>query len=106
MHAEYDALLADLVEACRRHYGERLISVAVYGSVGRGTPRFDSDVDLLIVAEGLPPGRFPRVDDFHAVEQAMAPRLQSVREAGLRPELSPIFRLASNSSAARRCYST
>ena len=92
MRADYDALLADLVAACHRHYGERLVAVAVYGSVGRGTPRFDSDVDLLIVAEGLPHGRFPRVDDFLAVEEALAPRLQSAREAGLRPELSPIFK--------------
>ena len=92
MRAEYDALLAALVDACRVHYGARLVAVAVYGSVGRGTPRFDSDVDLLIVADDLPPGRFPRVHDFHAVEVALAPRLQSVREAGLRPDLSPIFK--------------
>ena len=92
MRAEYDAVLADLVNACRAHYGERLVAVAVYGSVGRGTPRFDSDVDLLIVADGLPPGRFPRVDDFRAVEEVLAPRLESVRETGLRPDLSPIFK--------------
>ena len=92
MHARYDALLAGLVEACRRHYGDRLISVAVYGSVGRGTARFDSDVDVLIVADGLPAGRFPRVDDFRAVEDSLAPRLAAAREAGLHPELSPIFK--------------
>ena len=92
MHAEYDALLADLLDACRRHYGDRLAALAVYGSVGRGTPRFDSDIDLLIVADGLPAGRFPRVDDFRAVEQALAPRLQAARDAGLHPELSPIFK--------------
>ena len=92
MQARYDALLEDLVEACRGHYGERLISVAVYGSVGRGTPRFDSDLDLLIVADGLPAGRFPRVEDFRAVEEVLAPRLAAARETGLHPELSPIFK--------------
>ena len=92
MHAAYEALLAQLVEACRSHYGDRLASVAVYGSVGRGTPRFDSDVDLLIVAEGLPARRFPRVEDFRAVEEAVAPGLAAARAAGLRPELSPIFK--------------
>ena len=76
MHAAYEGILADLVEACRRHYGGRLTAVAVYGSVGRGTPRFDSDVDLLIVAAGLPEGRFARVDEFHAVEEALAPVLR------------------------------
>ena len=92
MHAAYEAILVDLVEACRRHYGDRLASVAVYGSVGRGAPRFDSDVDLLIVAEGLPARRFPRVEDFRAVEEAVAPGLAAARAAGLRPELSPIFK--------------
>ena len=92
MHAQYEALLADLTEACRRHYGGRLRAVAVYGSVGRGTPRSDSDVDLLIVADGLPDGRFPRVEDFLSVEEALAPRLESARGAGLHPELSPIFK--------------
>ncbi|MCY4120972.1 MAG: nucleotidyltransferase domain-containing protein [Acidobacteria bacterium] len=92
MHAAYEGILADLVEACRRHYGDRLASVAVYGSVGRGTPRFDSDVDLLIVAEGLPDGRFARVDDFRDVEKVLAPSLAAARTAGLRPELSPVFK--------------
>ena len=92
MHAAYEAILADLVEACRRHYGDRLAAVAVYGSVGRGTPRFDSDIDLLVVAAGLPAGRFARVDDFRAVEEALAPGLSTARAAGLRPELSPIFK--------------
>ena len=92
MHAAYEGILADLVEACRRHYGGRLTAVAVYGSVGRGTPRFDSDVDLLIVAAGLPEGRFARVDEFHAVEEALAPGLAAAHAAGLHPELSPIFK--------------
>lgn len=92
MHAVYDRLLADLVDACRRHYGDRLAAVAVYGSVGRGAPRFDSDVDLLIVADGLPDGRFARADDFRAVEAMLAPRLQAAAAAGLRPDFSPVFK--------------
>ena len=92
MHAEYDALLTDLLGACRLHYGDRLAALAVYGSVGRGTPRFDSDVDVLIVANGLPAGQFPRVGDFRAVEQALTPRFQAAHDAGLHPELSPIFK--------------
>ena len=47
MRSEYDAVLGDLVEACRAHYGKRLIAVAVYGSVGRGTPRFDAAIASL-----------------------------------------------------------
>lgn len=50
-----EALLAEV----RRHYGGRLVSLVIYGSAGRGTMRPDSDIDALIVAEGLPAGRIP-----------------------------------------------
>ena len=46
MHAEYDASPPDRLNACDRHDGARLVSLAVYGSVGRGTPRFDSGADF------------------------------------------------------------
>jgi predicted nucleotidyltransferase len=39
---------AEILERLRAelvvHYGPRLVSVAVFGSVGRGTPRQDSDI--------------------------------------------------------------
>ena len=91
MHATYDALLADLVSACRRHYGNDLLAVAVYGSVGRGVPRPDSDVDLLIVAAGLVDRHALRVRDFRAVEEELADRLDAAAAVGLHPELSPVL---------------
>ncbi len=92
MHPIYDALLDDTLAACRGHYGSRLVSLAVFGSVGRGTPHSDSDVDLLVVAEDLPKGRLPRADDFAAVEHAVAPQLDEAHRHGVHPTLSPIFK--------------
>lgn len=60
--------------AVRSHYGERLVSLVVFGSRGRGTARADSDLDLLIVARGLPHGRVSRVADFAAVERDLTER--------------------------------
>ena len=91
MHAAYDELLAGVAAACRRHYGERLRSVAVYGSVGRGMPRPDSDVDLLIVAGGLADRHALRARDFRAVEAMLAPRLDAAAASGLHPDLSPVL---------------
>ena len=91
MNAAYDELLTGLVTACRRHYAGRLRSVAVYGSVGRGLPRPDSDVDLLIVVDGLPDRHVLRVDDFRAVEDELASCVEAARAAGLHPELSPVL---------------
>lgn len=49
-------------------YGGRLISLAIFGSVGRGIPGFDSDIDFLIVARDLPAGRMKRIREFDRVE--------------------------------------
>lgn len=81
-----------LLGEARRHYGDRLVSLVVYGSVGRRTMRPDSDMDLLIVAEGLPAGRIPRVEDFAAVERGIAPLLERFRREGVTTELSPVFK--------------
>lgn len=89
---DLEDLLAAVLAACRQHYGERLVSLAVFGSVGRGVPRPDSDVDLLIVARDLPRGRVARAADFRAVERAVAPRLAVLRSKGITPELSPVFK--------------
>lgn len=95
MNPHFDILLGYLLDACRRHYGDRLVSLAVFGSVGRRTARHDSDVDLLIVADDLPDGRVARVADFRGVESALTPALRDARDAGLSPWLSPVFKTPS-----------
>jgi hypothetical protein len=93
--AAFDAILAATVDACRRHYGDRLVALAVFGSVGRGTMRFDSDVDLLLVVDPLVEGRLARVEEFTAVERALATTLAEARRHGVETELSPVFRTPS-----------
>lgn len=58
--AAFDTLLASLLLAVQQVYGERLVTLAIYGSVGRRTPRADSDIDMLLIVEGLPPNRSAR----------------------------------------------
>jgi predicted nucleotidyltransferase len=89
---QFERLLAALVEVCTRHYGARLRAIAVFGSVGRGTPRPDSDVDVLIVATGLPDGRVARMDEFRLVEAGLSGALAAAREAGVRTEVSPVLK--------------
>ena len=60
----------------------------VFGSMGLGTPRPDSDVDLLVVADPLPDGRIPRVREFDAVEGSAA----SGGPVNPAHRLSPIFK--------------
>lgn len=73
--SQYDNLLDTVLEACKVYYGSRLAALAVYGSVGRATPRADSDIDLLLVANDLPDGRIARVEEFRAMSDRLQPLL-------------------------------
>jgi uncharacterized protein len=88
----FEGLLRELDRELQRIYGGRLVSVVVYGSVGRGTPRPDSDVDILVIAEPLPDGRKRRMDEFGAVKMALSQRLLSLQQEGIFTTLAPIFK--------------
>lgn len=88
----YEALLDALLAELRAHYGRRLVACAVFGSVGRGTPRFDSDIDLLLVVRDLPRGRFNRVEEFLPVEARLEPILSADGPGRLPIALSPVFK--------------
>jgi len=86
-------LLEALLQACQQYYGRRLITLAVFGSLGRGTAGPESDVDLFLVVQPLPRGRVPRADEFSAhVEQALEPLLRQLAADGVHTRLSPIIR--------------
>lgn len=85
-------LVDQLPKACLAVYGDRLQSLALYGSVARGTMRPDSDIDLLLVAAPLPSGRLARVSEFAAVEAWLAKEIDEARQLGMQGMLAPIFK--------------
>lgn len=88
----FGELTGTLLAACRAVYAERLVALAVFGSVGRGTPRPDSDLDVLLVVETLPDGRMARVEEFEAVEGRMRDALGAAERQGVRTRLSPVLK--------------
>ena len=53
-----------------RLYGERLVSLAVFGSTARGDGGATSDIDLLVVAEGLSRSYSERLAELEPVSDA------------------------------------
>ena len=90
--AAFDDLLEALRTACLGHYQDRFVSLVVFGSVGRGTMRPDSDIDLLVVADPLPKGRLRRVEDFAPVEKILDPIVKHKQTVGVMTRLSPVFK--------------
>ena len=88
----YDRLVERLVEESRHHYGARLVAVAVYGSVGRGTQRDGSDLDILIIARDLPAGRLRRVEEFRAIDVRLTQDLREAEAEDAPIALSPVFK--------------
>jgi predicted nucleotidyltransferase len=89
---QFNQLTECIAVAARQVYGDRLVSVVLYGSVARGTMRHDSDIDLLIVARDLPAGRLNRVKEFEAVEEAVGEELRRAASRGIHTSLSPVLK--------------
>lgn len=82
-----------LLTEIKSFYGERLVSVVVYGSVARETQTFDSDLDVLIIAEGLPTGRIKRIREFDSIEERIEPFLKLLRQQdGIHTYISTIIK--------------
>lgn len=58
--------------------GKDLVSVVLFGSVARGEAIPTSDIDLLIVMESLPPGRFRRLVLLDPVEATFTEELEQL----------------------------
>jgi len=88
----FQDLESRLLWGIKSFYGDRLVSVAVFGSVARGTQNFDSDIDLLIIVKSLPGGRMKRIREFEAVEDRIEPILKRLQKEGINTCISAILK--------------
>ncbi len=104
IRSAFQSLLPRVAEAALAHYGDNLVSLAVFGSVARGVPRPDSDVDLLLVCRDLPRGHRRRLEGFERVEDALAPELERLRAQGVATRLSPVLLTREEARQGRRLF--
>jgi len=77
---EYAGLVEEYIRLLREEFGDRVVSVLVFGSVARGTARLDSDVDVCVVIRDLPVSRYRR-------HQLLSPVLERLRHSAEYEEL-------------------
>lgn len=88
----YRSLVKKLLNALLLTFGERLVSLVVYGSVARGKAKRSSDLDLLIVVKDLPKSKFERGRFFDSVEDLLAEDLEKLLKQGYSVAFSPIIK--------------
>lgn len=90
---EFYALIEKLKGLAIEYYSERLITLAIFGSVARDTFRPDSDIDILIIAKDLPKGRLKRVSEFEKnIERPLEEIINRLFKEGIYPRISPLFK--------------
>jgi predicted nucleotidyltransferase len=100
-----DELGAAIREAAAATYGPRLVALAIFGSWARGTATSTSDLDLLVIADPLPPSRMKRVREFGPVSDATrAVRSRVWSDEGPELELSPVFKTPRELAAGSPLY--
>jgi predicted nucleotidyltransferase len=71
---------------------DNLVAVVLFGSVARGEATADSDIDLLVVCEALPPGRFARLALLEPADAGFEDELVRLRAAGLDTRVVPLLK--------------
>ena len=100
----YRGVLVVLLEGLRRVFGEKLVSVVVYGSVARGEPTLGSDIDVLVVVESLPRRRLKRQELFEQAERYVEHYLEDLRGRGYNIDFSPILLTPEEAARHRPLY--
>ncbi len=81
-----------ILKEVKSDYKEKLITLAIFGSVARERMNSESDIDLLIIAENLPEGRMKRIRQFDRIEKKLEPDLAIMQKKRIYTCFSPMFK--------------
>jgi predicted nucleotidyltransferase len=88
----YNEILNALLNELINYFGDKFISLVVYGSVARGKARKNSDIDILLVIKDLPRSRFERQELFMKIEERIEKVLNKYYKKNYFIDFSPIFK--------------
>lgn len=71
---------------------DNLLAVVLFGSVPRGEATAGSDIDLLVVCETLPVGRFARLRELERVDARFEHELRRLRAEGIDTRVVPLLK--------------
>jgi len=98
-------LIERLAQRLRSSMGDNLISVVLYGSYARKQIGPESDVDILIIADGLPRSTLERqiflTKIFNEIEDHLR---QTLYPTGLFPYISAILKTPQEANCVSRIY--
>ncbi|GBC85930.1 hypothetical protein HRbin11_02391 [bacterium HR11] len=95
-HEAFQRLLQAFIAQCEQIWRDRLVAVVLYGPYAHRLVHTQRDVDLLVVAEGLPASPWDRYDVVMDLMERLEPALQDVYETvGFYLYVSPVLKTPS-----------
>jgi predicted nucleotidyltransferase len=90
---EYMPLLDSFVNHIQAAFGKNVVSLVLYGSVARGDARPESDVDLLLILEEVPPIYWERLQPLIPILRQLQrePCWRALEEQGAFPSFSVLI---------------
>ena len=80
-----------LFQAIENHYKDRLITLAIFGSYAAKTPRYNSDLDLLVVLNEKNRSISKKIAEFTKLELSLSELEDKCWQSGVTLEISPLI---------------
>jgi len=106
-HRVYASLIERYCEILHDRYRDKLVSVALFGSIARGNWERDSDIDLIVVLEGWENTPiWKRITELQDLRRALSgtPEFKSAIEKGFTPNIQHYPLDISEASEFHRIY--
>ncbi|MCK4248106.1 MAG: nucleotidyltransferase domain-containing protein [Methanomicrobia archaeon] len=90
---DYKELLDRFLYHLNKQFGKSLVSVALYGSVARGSAGENSDIDLLLIIDKPPSNYHRRIESIMEIEHLLEPsnEYKKLKKRSIEPYLNYII---------------